>query len=262
MHLDDENIAKLIEGKASQIEKKEYLDHISNCEECFEIYSDSIKSLRNLKSKNIMFLSLLYNRKYISLLAASILIFVVGIFYLNKSDINNTGKTIKTTNYIKSNLIKYGGSASYGFSPGEAIYFRLIKVGIMAADIESLPSVKDDNIFLELKDLIKDDLTRIDNTIFNNKEILVSNKLHPEIINELKKQEYYKYYKFGEILEKSILNAIEGKIPLEKNIKTLEAIVLNNSIFPTKIKANLTEILKSNDLKKTKKLLETIKSFF
>jgi len=262
MHLDDENIAKLIDGKASQIEKKEYLDHISNCEECFEIYSDSIKSLRNLKSKNIMFLSLLQSRKYISLLAASILIFVVGIFYITKSEINITGTTIKTTNYIKSNLLKYGDSSSYGFTQNETVFFNVVRLGIMAVDIESLSSAKKNKIFLELKDLIKEDLIKIDKALLINREILISNKLNPKIIIEIKKMKYMEYYIFGRILEKTIFEAIEGRFPLRNNIEKLENIVIDKTVFPKKIKTYLIEISKSNNLRIIKKKLESIKSFF
>ena len=262
MHLDDENIAKLIDGKASQIEKKEYLDHISNCEECFEIYSDSIKSLRNLKSKNIMFLSLLQSRKYISLLAASILIFVVGIFYITKSEINITGTTIKTTNYIKSNLLKYGDSSSYGFTQNETVFFNVVRLGIMAVDIESLSSAKKNKIFLELKDLIKDDLIKIDKALLINREILISNKLNPKIIIEIKKMKYFEYYKFGRILEKAILETIEGKTPIKEKIKQLEGIVINKTIFPMKTRTYIKDIAKYNDIKTIKKKLESIKSFF
>ena len=42
-HLEEEDIARIIEGNVDEDEREKYMKHISRCETCFEIYSETLK---------------------------------------------------------------------------------------------------------------------------------------------------------------------------------------------------------------------------
>ena len=77
MHLSDEKIAKLVDGKIGEEEREVYLNHISECSECFEVYTASLKSLENKereKSHRRFFLVITRKKRLIPLLVAAFLI--------------------------------------------------------------------------------------------------------------------------------------------------------------------------------------------
>jgi ferric-dicitrate binding protein FerR (iron transport regulator) len=45
MHLSDREMARLIDDRVNQEERDQYLKHISTCEDCFELYTETLKSL-------------------------------------------------------------------------------------------------------------------------------------------------------------------------------------------------------------------------
>lgn len=45
MHLSNREMARLIDDRVNQDERDQYLKHISNCEDCFELYTETLKSL-------------------------------------------------------------------------------------------------------------------------------------------------------------------------------------------------------------------------
>ena len=45
MHLSNREMARLIDDRVSQEERDQYLKHISACEDCFELYTETLKSL-------------------------------------------------------------------------------------------------------------------------------------------------------------------------------------------------------------------------
>ncbi|MCK4944319.1 MAG: FecR domain-containing protein, partial [Candidatus Aminicenantes bacterium] len=77
MHLSDEKIAQLIEDRINKAERDECLKHISGCAECFEVYTESIKSLEKEKIKRPhkrFFIVTVRKKKVLRFLAAAILI--------------------------------------------------------------------------------------------------------------------------------------------------------------------------------------------
>jgi len=51
MHLNDSEIARLIDDRIKPEERDQYLKHISTCENCFEVYTETIKSLEKEEVK-------------------------------------------------------------------------------------------------------------------------------------------------------------------------------------------------------------------
>jgi ferric-dicitrate binding protein FerR (iron transport regulator) len=78
MHLSDEKIAKLIDGKISKKERLEYLSHISECHECFEVYTDSLRTLENREAEESrrQFLMVIIRKKRILPLLAAMLLLI------------------------------------------------------------------------------------------------------------------------------------------------------------------------------------------
>ena len=81
MHLNDEDMARLYKGNVSRKEKTEYIEHLSECEECLEVYSLSIKDLEELKQETKKSFStvLSLNRKFVLSMAATVLICILTI---------------------------------------------------------------------------------------------------------------------------------------------------------------------------------------
>jgi transmembrane sensor len=77
MHLSDEKIAKLVDGKIGEEEREVFLKHISECNECFEVYSASLKSLESKereKSYRRFLLVITRKNRFIPLLVAAFLL--------------------------------------------------------------------------------------------------------------------------------------------------------------------------------------------
>ena len=83
MHLSHEEKARLIDGKVNEEERKIFLKHLAECEECFEILSDSVKLLEIIKiPEEKLFLMVIFKRKkYISLLALGILFILLPLIW-------------------------------------------------------------------------------------------------------------------------------------------------------------------------------------
>ena len=54
-HLEDEDIARMIEGKISKKERENFLKHLSQCETCLTLYSETLKFVEeDKKEKNLL----------------------------------------------------------------------------------------------------------------------------------------------------------------------------------------------------------------
>ena len=84
MHLNNEDKAKLIDGKLSAKEREKFLKHMAECKECFEAITDSVLLMDKIKKEPVQkrFLMVITKRKrYITLLAASLLIAIIPFFW-------------------------------------------------------------------------------------------------------------------------------------------------------------------------------------
>lgn len=74
MHLSDEETAKLIDGTLPEKERKRYLRHIAECEDCFEIVSDSVRLLQGLEEleKPRRYFLVVTRRRMVPLMAAAL----------------------------------------------------------------------------------------------------------------------------------------------------------------------------------------------
>lgn len=78
LHLSDEEIAKLIDGRVDPDTREGYWQHLSACPECFDVYTESIKSMENRESEKQprrFFLIIARKKIFIPVLAALLLIF-------------------------------------------------------------------------------------------------------------------------------------------------------------------------------------------
>jgi ferric-dicitrate binding protein FerR (iron transport regulator) len=83
-HLSYEEKAKLIDGKLGGEERERYLKHIAECEECFEILSDSVnlmEKIKNQEKQKRFFMVLIKRKRFIPLLAAAILVLSLPFIY-------------------------------------------------------------------------------------------------------------------------------------------------------------------------------------
>jgi ferric-dicitrate binding protein FerR (iron transport regulator) len=77
MHLSDEQIAKLIDNKIEGKEREKCLDHLSYCQDCFEVYAESSKFLEkevNEPPKKQLFMLVFKSRQFLRLAAGIILL--------------------------------------------------------------------------------------------------------------------------------------------------------------------------------------------
>jgi len=84
LHLSYEEKAKLIDGKLDGEERERYLKHIAECEECFELLTDSVKLIEKIKNQGKQkrfFMVLIKRKRYIPLLAAAILVISLPLIY-------------------------------------------------------------------------------------------------------------------------------------------------------------------------------------
>jgi len=278
-HLEDEDIARMIEGTISKKERENFLKHFSECETCLSVYSETFKFIEeekkgkfilkfpNLKETVRRFgqaMDDIFTIKRLALAAAALVIIVLMGFVVLKKIHDMRIENAKIV-CIKESVTEM---EAYAFAPSEDERDAAVRAGNFVQDLSLLVNSGEEelrmkivNILIrELKMISKnetDSLSRdLENIERKNFETVVQ-----RIRELMEKRSLSELFQFGRFLEHSILSTFENKVPKQEDIEKYHRIVRENK-FPPGVSKELKKLKKSSKNGEIREICMAIKEIF
>ena len=285
-HLDDEDIARFVDGHVDKNEREKFLKHFSECDTCLKAYSETLKFVEEEEQerhgKHILGFPKVLNIKLRPILeafswkpvAAVVLVVFVVIFLLvplvrKKSP----GHEILNTKiqYLEHSIMKMEDNEDYAFSPamdknkvnaavragffGEDLHVLLqsnqkekLKAKILAMFTKELKIIFADEAYSSLTGL-----ETIDPENFK--------RVVQKMQDGLEKQVLFGPYQLGRFVERSILSSFENKAPGKKEIEKYLAIARKSNLPPGVLK-DIERLKSTSDLTDGVEIYRDIKEVF
>jgi len=236
-HLDDEDIAGLIDGTINKKDRETFLKHLSECKECLTVYSETLKFIEDEKAEKVPFgetLKMTFRRfsdsmnalvpkvVWIPTAAAVVIALALGIFLL----INPPGDDIRNARvqFIADSFKQM--DALYTFSPANNKTNAAVRTGFLIEELLTLTTSGNNE---ELKHNINNRLQAELKTLFGS-TIFPSAEL--DIERRLKEQSLYDLYSLGRFIERSALDTFENKSSGQKEMDTYLKIAQAHDLPP------------------------------
>jgi hypothetical protein len=283
-HLEDEDIARMIEGKISKKERKNFLKHLSECDSCITVYTETFKFVEKerkrptiLKLPGIEKIKIpvqhlwqdirdwLANKKPVLVPAFIVLIvvLVVGPFVLKELHEKSTENA--KIQQIAGDIESMG---SHAFSPSRDEISAAVRAGIFIEDLslvvnaggnEELKTKISKMLSNELKIMFKNETDSLFQDLENiekkNFETVVQN-----IQKQIEKRPLSKLFGFGRFVELSILSTFENKRPQQGDIDKYQQILQKyKNKLPRGIFNQLKKLKPPGGIKESKKTFIAIK---
>jgi hypothetical protein len=246
-HLEDEDIARMIEGKISKKERETFLRHLSECSACFNVYTETLKFVEGEKQGKVPGIekikaalqrfrlaagTIFPNKRLVPAFAVSITIVLVGIFVINyllhrAIEIENN-----KTAYIEKTIEEIENRDVHAFSGSKGEIYAALRAGIF---IEDLSLVVKAGGKKDLKTKIIKMLGRQLNVFAGEKSTLfpelenIERKNVETVVNRIRelmeKRSRDGLFRFGRFVEHSILAAYENKTPKPEDIEKYRRIL-------------------------------------
>lgn len=217
-HLKYEEIAKLVEGNAKGKDRQRFLTHISQCEDCSAVYSETARFMEEEgKIKNTLTFPILPKpdlqtfRQAVSeiftggkyrLAAAAIAVFLLlaVIPFVSETPVHSGTENARLA-HIEANITQL---ETLSFSPTRDEVYAAICTGMLLEDLSVLDNVSH-------KAALKQKLVNLLNS-------------QPGASQPLNRQQLAELARFGRFLERSALDTFENKLPKPQDIASYERI--------------------------------------
>jgi len=234
-HLDDEDIAGLIDGTVNKKERETFLKHLSECKDCLTVYSETLKFIEDEKAEKVPFgetLKMTFRRlwdsmnalvpKVVWIPAAVVIALALGIFLL----INPPGDDIRNARvqFIADSFKQM--DALYTFSPANNKTNAAVRTGFLIEELLTLTTSGNNK---ELKHNINKRLQAELKTLFGSN---ISPSAEREIERRLKEQSLYDLYSLGRFIERSALDTFENKTPGQEEMDKYLKIAQDENLPP------------------------------
>lgn len=230
-HLEDEDIARLIEGNVGKEERERFLKHLSECDACLGVYTETLKIFQD-EFTDLKVIDGSPRPRYSShtlfkpfALAASVLILITLSFVLYNIFSNNI-KKVKIQHLLDS----YAETGVQAFTSHGDEISAAVRVGIFSEDMTLLIDVSSD-------DPLKAKVSRLLGTQL---EVLDIDREPADIDGIRQTMEGYKLsrlFRFGCFVERTILSTFENKLPRQADIETYRQIAASYHLPPGVLKS-------------------------
>jgi hypothetical protein len=281
-HLEDEDIARMIERKISKKERKNFLKHFSECDSCLTVYTETFKFVEKERKHSTMLRlpiiekikipaqhlwkdirALFSNRIFRPAFAALIIILILVPFGLKER--HNRKIENAKIQQIAGDIENIG---SHPFSPSRDEISAAVRAGIFVEDIlllvntageEELKAKIGKMLNDELKIMFKNETDSLFQDLENiekkNFERIVQN-----IQKRIEKRTLSKLFGFGRFVEHSILSTFENKRPQQGDIDKYQRIVQEyNNKLPRGVFNQLKKLKPTTGMEESKKIFLDIK---
>lgn len=244
-HLEDEDIARMIEGTVSKKERETFLQHLSECSACFNVYTETLKFVEGEKQRKVPGIekiktaarrfrlavgTIFTNKKLVPAFAVSIIIVLIGTFvinYLHHREIENNKMV-----YIEKIVEEIENRDVHAFSGSKGEIYAALRAGIFVEDLSLVVNAGGKN---GLKTKIIKMLSRQLNVFAGEKSSLFQELANIERKNVeavvkrirelIEKRSFDDLFRFGRFLEQSILSTYENKTTKQEDIEKYQRIL-------------------------------------
>lgn len=279
VHLEDEDIARLIDGSVSRKERERFLKHLSECDSCLSVYNESLTfmeqeeaheetSLRKEPDKTHSpgFLEVLNNlirdRRYQLAAAALLVIVIILPFFLgNHLPIDESFPAKRLS--IEKTVDRIEFKSSQALFPSTSRELAAVRIGIFVEDLallvhaEHRSPLKENIIDILSSDLllfVKEDhpiLRELTDAHKGNLEKLVH-----KILVLMEDHSKGDLFRFGRFIESTYLGTYENKQPSAADIDKHKRVLRQHKELPRGVSDEFQSI---NDSGKTKQSCKSIK---
>jgi hypothetical protein len=289
-HLDDEDIARFVDGHVDEDEREVFLEHFSKCEKCLKAYTETIKFVEEEERRkyivkfpipgkmlnyNYKLLFAFLTQKKVYITAFAILIIFIVTFPYIRNKIHDNKMPGKKIQYIEEGIKKIENAEKYAekyaFTPykGKNKVNAAVRTGFFIEDLHILLQSSQKE---ELKTKIIGRFAKELKTIFANEEksLLAEleiikredvKRINKKMQTMLENQSLSEPYQFGRFIERSILSGFEDKRPGKREIEKYLAIAEKNNLPPGVLK-DLKRLKDTPGLNKNMEICQDIKEVF
>ncbi|MCX6580176.1 MAG: zf-HC2 domain-containing protein [Candidatus Aminicenantes bacterium] len=278
-HLEDEDIARMIDGTISKRERERFLVHLSGCNSCLSVYSESLKFIEE-ENKNRVMLKLprvgavidgwrrqartFFVGNRLMPVYAVLLIVVVLLPFLLKENAQ--------VHYIEECVTEMEVRGIHRFSDSNDPMYASVRAGIFVEEISVLIDYggKEDlrgklaaRLFNELKVLFNDEAVSLlpdpGHLEEESFDVVVRS-----MGTMLEKRRLSGLFQFGRFVERGILVSVDGKRPLVEEVERYRRLVAGeyNDKLPPGVLKELNKFGAVTGINESKEILTGIKDIF
>lgn len=278
-HLEDEDIARMIDGTISKRERERFLEHLSGCDSCLTVYNESLKFVEQEgKEKSVLKMpnlggiadrfwqtvkSIFATRRLIPVYAVLLIVVVLLPFLLKE---NVQVKYIEDT----TALLESRGVHSFVGSNNEM--YAAVRAGIFTEELSLLVDYGGKEelrgklvkwLINELKVLFS---TGVDSLLpdLSNLEEGTFDAIVQRIRDMLEKRSLEELFQFGRFVEQGILSCTDGKRPLVEEVEKYRSLVASQyqDKLPPGVLKELNKFSAATGINESKEILTGIKDIF
>lgn len=283
-HLEDEDIARFVDGRVDADEREEFIKHFARCETCFESYTDALQFIEEHKPRKLSWLfplikpipsfpikdfaGRLFQRKVLApAFAVLVLLLVLLPWVINRITAHKAmGAKIQ---YIEESLLKMEEVETYAFSQGKDKTNAALITGVFIEDLFFvLKSGKEEKLKEKITVKLSDEFAILFKNgpglpavglEFDNKESF--DRAVRELQDRLEHQSLSEYFQFGRFLERSILSTFDDRHPGKEEIEKYLTIAQANGLPPGVLK-DLKRLANATDFRKVREICRDIREVF
>ena len=280
-HLEDEDIARLIDGTISKKEREDFLKHLSECETCLSVYSETLMFLEKEKKRKTIW-ELLPNpketadrfgnaigtmfpkKRLIPALAVLIIILLMVPFVLNefhKRRIKNA-----QVEFIAKSVEEM---ETYAFSPSKDEIAAAVRTGIFVEDLSLLVNTDEKELKTKIAKMLSGELKIFISETSALPQYLanIDRKNYKTIVQNIRdlveKRSLSELFRFGCFVEHSILSTYENKTPDQEDIDKYQRIAQKyKDKLPIGVFKELKKLTPTIEKEKSKTICIAIKQIF
>jgi hypothetical protein len=282
-HLKEEDMARMISGNVGKKERKKFLEHLSRCEPCNQVFTETLRFFQE-EERSEEFLKLpgyaakeesrlrqvidaLFKRPILApaLAAAVIILLMVPLFITGPAPDSLKNKRDNAKAFI-SDIISQG---SYNLTGSKNIIDSAVCTGIIIEDLylfvkapgeEHLFREMVEILSVELRNILKDDIDRLLPGFSNMKRENLQ-KTVGSIEKQLTQRSLTEPYGLGRFLEQTLFDTFDEKKPGEEEIdKYLK--MAREMELPPGVVTKLEELKKAPGFETIRNLCKEIKKIF
>ncbi len=279
-HLDDEDIAGLIDGTVNKKERKTFLKHLSQCKDCLTVYSETLKFIEDEKAVRVPFgeklkitlqgvwesMGTLVPIKILIPTAAA-LVFILLITPILLNQLRQTGIRNHQVEFIAGRVTK---TESYALAPSNDEVYAAVRAGIFVEDLSLLVNIsKEKELKTKVAGMLSSQLELFDTEekSLSRDAAHIEKKNFESVVQRIREllenRSLYGPFQLGRFVEQSILSTFEGKIPGPEVVEEFLQIARKyETKFPVGVFKELNQMKKSTESLEIRKRSGNIRKIF